>query len=160
MTREEIQLEIEKVEGFISSNRLHEKSLNMRLTRLQKQLAELEVEVYEPIYLSQSGHNYAITENGKSGSALEKYLDRHNAGEELKKLISEENQKQGWKVDWETTQDKYYLRYYHDEPRLLVDGTIYLQSCENELYFSEQSSQDQDFLDKIKPLWLKSKGVE
>lgn len=117
MTREELQEEIQDKKDFIkvcnetSGNFLEwTKEAEKELTYLEKQLAELEVEVYMPIYLSQSGHNYAITKNGKSGSAFEKYLERHNAGEEFKQRLSKLNN--GWFPDWnDKNQVKCFLKY-------------------------------------------------
>lgn len=162
MTREELKFEIEFYKSAIKAHSRHSEFLKEKLQDFEKQVAELDIEVYVPIYLSQSGHNYAITKNGKSGSAFEKYLERHNAGEELKKIISEENAKQGWKIDWkDERQDKYNIMFYnHAYNDIHIASEDLAQAYENELYFSEQSSQDQNFIDKIKPLWLIWKGIE
>jgi hypothetical protein len=159
MTREEIEkkitnkkLQIRDIREDIMTNGCVLEQEERNLADLEKQLAELEVEVYEPMLLTVDRYDELYTER----------IKRHNAGEELKKLISEENAKQGWKVDWnDDTQSKFYLNgYFHKDKEVGISYCCYQQLFENELYFSEQSSQNQDFLEKIKPLWLRWKGIK
>lgn len=154
--KQDINSKQEKIQHLESELNLS----NRRLADLEKQLVELEVEVYEPIYLSNVGKCVYATEHEKYID--NKYIERHNAGEELKKLISEENAKQGWKVDWELDQQKKYfiIGYDYVERDIEVRWDDTFQAQENELYFSKQSLENQEFLDKIKPLWLKWKGIE
>lgn len=120
-----------------------------RIADLEKQLAEIEIEVYEPIYIDNSFNPERQIK-----------IDRHNAGEELKKLISEENAKQGWKVDWEDEiQKKWFIYYDNVLKKVSLDFHNTDQYYENGMYFSYQSSKDQEFLGKTKPLWLKWKGI-
>lgn len=163
MTKEEILQRIEWYNQFIMIlDTTDIEKLITQIAYLEKQLQQLNVKVYEPMYLKKG----TIIDNKASyytdyGITTD-MVERHNAGEELKKLISEENQKQGWKVDWEDiTQIKVCIKCYnHRSKEIDLDWYGVSQTSENELYFSDKSAGNKDFLAKIKPLWKRGKGIE
>jgi len=96
----------------------------------------------------------------QSGEEAEEVYEKHMAGEQLKRLISIENAEQGWQVSWSGGQNNYYLDAYDlDTKEVFLESARYEKSLEDELYFSRQSSEDEDFLNKIKSYWLMSIGI-
>lgn len=115
------------------------------------------IKIYEPILMEKISSKEILTEDHIDYNLR---VDRYNASEELKRLISIENAERRWKVDWSAKQDNYYIEAYEvGSEKVFVDSRRYERSQEDEFYFSLVSAEDKDFIDKITPFWLKAKGI-
>lgn len=145
------QTEIENLRASIVVSVQATKELENKNKYLKEQLDTIKKEIkeYSPIFFTHS-----------SMPGEQKQINRYNGLEQLKHLISLENIKQGFMVDWSGKQENCYIDAYEFETkRIFCDSRRYEQSQENELYFSEESAKDNDFINTITPFWLQSKGI-
>jgi len=104
--------------------------------------------------------NHSLFGAFESIEEAEDVYEKHMAGEELKRLISIENAKQGWQVDWSGRQYNYYIESYDfDTEEISVDLVRFNKNLEDEFYFSEQSSNDEKFISKITYYWKELNGI-
>lgn len=165
MNKMEIEQKIVKNRGDIRNWTETKDRATEEISRLTKEISELKNElkelnkfkIYEPMIVQKIPLQKVFTEEHLDYNLR---VDRYNANEELKRLISIENAKRRWKVDWSEKQDNYYIEAYEvGSEKVFVDSRRYERSQEDELYFSLVSAEDKDFIDKITPYWLKSKGI-
>jgi hypothetical protein len=165
MTKKEIEQKMAKNRGDIRSWTETKDRATEAISQLEKDMAWLKSElkelnrfkIYEPILIQKIPLQKVFEEEHLDYNLR---VDRYNANEELKRLISIENADRRWKVDWSEKQDNYYIEAYEvGSEKVFVDSRRYERSQEDELYFSLVSAEDKNFIDKITPFWLKAKGI-
>ncbi len=157
MTREEIEKEIKGVSFAIKGLKDGLEIWEPKLADLEKQLAELEVKVYEIVPSFRANLWSSMTvERKQEITEMNEKLECFDAMEEYKHKLSILNN--GWFPDWKDyNQEKYFLIYLHDEKKIDFNFWEVFQEHEDYEYFNPDLSNQ--VIEELGELWKKGKGI-